>query len=431
MDKTWVVFKREYIERVRSKWFLLATFLGPVFLGIVMVLPIVLAAKTKSSSQLSNVIVIDATGTDLGTRVATSLAATTPDAAEPRVRVVNAEQVADAEQHATAEVMRREAVGYLVLDANTVGGKELRYAGRNATAMLDVQSITSSVRQSLLTMRLEGEGLNAARVTMLTNVRLSTKTEKIDDRGKEGASGLASLFFGYAISFLLYMMIAIYGQSIMRGVLEEKTNRVAEVVVSSVKPDALLAGKILGSGFVALTQVGAWLVMSLMMYFVRVPILKAFGAAPAMLGGAITIPSIAPLVGVALFLFFVLGFVFYAALFAAVGSMVSNQEDIQGAAMPVMMMLVSSIIFMQPIMLNPSSTLATVMSILPFSAPLMMPLRMALVAVPWWEIVGAIASVAFGCFAAIWLSARIYRVGLLMYGKRPSLRELARWIRMA
>jgi ABC-2 type transport system permease protein len=182
---------------------------------------------------------------------------------------------------------------------------------------------------------------------------------------------------------------------------------------------------------VAVTQVTVWLTMSFLMYLVRVPILKLFGAAPAMIGGAIKIPSVAPMVGVALFLFFVLGFAFYAALFGAVGAMVSNQEDIQQAATPVMLMLVSSIIFMQPILLNPSSTLAVTMSILPFSAPLMMPLRMALVAVPWYEIVGSLASVTVGCVIAIWLSARIYRVGLLMYGKRPSFRELGRWIRMS
>lgn len=143
------------------------------------------------------------------------------------------------------------------------------------------------------------------------------------------------------------------------------------------------------------------------------------------------VPSVEPLVGVALVLFFVLGFIFYAALFGAVGAMVSNQEDVQQAATPVMILLISSIVFMQPILLNPSSTLAVTMSVLPFSAPLMMPLRMALIAVPWYEIVGALLSVAVGCWIAIWLSARIYRVGLLMYGKRPSLRELARWIRMA
>ncbi len=431
MGKTWVVFKREYLERVRSKWFLIATFLGPVFFGFIMVVPIVMAAKTKTSSQLANVLILDATGTELGNRVAKSLASNNPTSPAPRVRAIKAEQIAQAETTATADVIGRQAIGYVLLDANTIAGKEMRYAGRNATSLVDVQSITSAVRTSLLTMRLENEGLNAQRVTMLTSVRLEAKTEKIDDRGREKASGLTSLFFGYAVSFLLYIMIAIYGQSIMRGVLEEKTNRVAEVVIASVKPDVLLAGKILGSGLVAVTQVLAWLVMALAMYFVRIPILKAFGAAPAMVGGAINLPSIAPHVGVALVLLFILGFVFYASLFAAVGAMVSNQEDVQGAATPVMMMLVSSIIFMQAVMLNPSSTLAVVISLLPFSAPIMMPMRMALVAVPWYEIVGSLVSVGLGCWAAIWLSARIYRVGLLMYGKRPTLRELSRWIRMA
>lgn len=431
MGKAFVVFKREYLERVRSKWFIFTTVLGPVFLGLITVLPIVMAARTKSSDRLSDVIVVDATGSDLGARVAKALRETTPNAPAPRLREVKPEQVAEEERRATADVMQHLAVGYMVLDANTLGGKEMRYAGRNATALVDIQSIERMVRQSLLNMRLEREGIDAGRVALLTSVRLEARTEKITDRGKEGASGMASFFFGYGIVLVLYMMIAIYGQGIMRGVLEEKTSRVAEVVISSVKPDTLLSGKILGAGLVALTQVSAWLLMTLLMYQVRVPILKAFGAAPAMMAGAIKIPTVEPIVGVALLLFFVLGFVLYAAMFAAVGAMVSNQEDIQQAAMPVMLMLVSSIIFMQPILLNPSSTIAVVTSLLPFSAPLMMPLRMALIAIPWYEIVASLLSVAIGCAVAIWLSARIYRVGLLMYGKRPSVRELARWIRMA
>lgn len=430
MGKMLVVFKREYLERVRSKWFVIATLLGPVFLGIITVLPIALAARTRSSGQLSNVIIIDATDTDLGARIQKSLAGTTPDAPAPRLRVVKAEQVPAAERAATREVMDREAVGYMVLDANTTAGKEMRYAGRNATALIDVSSIERQVRQSLLGQRLEREGIDPNRVATLTNVRLDAKTEKITDKGKEGASGLTSFFFGYGIALVLYMMIAIYGQSIMRGVLEEKTTRVAEVVVSSVKPDTLLAGKILGAGMVAVTQVSAWLVMSFLMYQVRGPLLRLFGAG-AMAGAAVQIPSVAPIVGVALVLFFILGFLLYAALFGAVGAMVSNQEDVQQAATPVMLLLITSLIFMQPILLNPSSTLAKTMSWLPFSAPLMMPLRMALIAIPWYEIVGALLSVVIGCWIAIWLSARIYRVGLLMYGKKPSFRELARWIRMA
>lgn len=134
---------------------------------------------------------------------------------------------------------------------------------------------------------------------------------------------------------------------------------------------------------------------------------------------------------IALFLCFVMGFIFYAALFAAVGAMVNSQEDVQQAATPVMLLLVSSVIFMGPIMANPGSAMARTMSMLPTSAPIIMPLRITLVPVPWFEVVGALSGVAAACAASIWLSGRIYRVGLLMYGKKPSFGELARWIKYA
>lgn len=430
MGKLLVVFKREYLERVRSKWFIVATVLGPLLFAAITIIPAVMAAKTRTSPRFSDVVVIDATGSDLGPRVATSLAAMSPAAPAPRVRPVRAEQVATEEERATQEVMRQEALGYLVLDSATTAGRAVRYAGRNATALKDIGDIEQLVRRAVLAQRLEREGINAERVTMLTNVRIDAKTEKITDKGKEGTSGLASFLFGYIIAFLLYMLIAIYGQSIMRGVLEEKTTRVAEVVVSSVKPDTLLGGKILGVAMVAITQVVVWLLMAFMIVQARGPIFQLFGA-PAGAAAAFRVPSVDPWIGIALFLFFVLGFVFYAALFGAVGAMVSNQEDIQQAATPVMLLLIASIVFIQPILLNPSSTFAVVMSMLPFSAPVIMPLRLALVALPTYEIVGALLSVALGCWLAIWLSARIYRVGLLMYGKRPSMKELAHWIRMA
>lgn len=430
MGKLLVVFKREYLERVRSKWFIVATVLGPLLFAAITIIPAVMAAKTRTSARFSDVVVIDATGGDLGPRVATSLAAMSPTAPAPRVRPVRAEQVPAEEERATHEVMRQEALGYLVLDSSTTAGRAVRYAGRNATALKDIGDIEQIVRRAVLAQRLEREGINAERVSMLTNVRIDAKTEKITDKGKEGTSGLASFLFGYVIAFLLYMLIAIYGQSIMRGVLEEKTTRVAEVVVSSVKPDTLLGGKILGVAMVAITQVVVWLLMAFVIIQLRGPIFQLFGA-PAGAAAAFRVPGVDPWIGIALFLFFVLGFVFYAALFGAVGAMVSNQEDIQQAATPVMLLLIASIVFIQPILLNPTSTFAVVMSMLPFSAPVIMPLRIALVALPTYEIVGALLSVALGCWLAIWLSARIYRVGLLMYGKRPNMKELAHWIRMA
>lgn len=430
MDKVFVVFKREYLERVRSRWFIVATVLGPVFMAAIIVVPGLLAARTKSSSNLANVIVLDATRTDLGARIAKSLAATAPTSPPPRVKTVAADQLAAAVDSATHVVMNHGAQGYLVLDDSALTGAEARYAGRNASSLADIGTLRNTVQRSVLDMRLERAGINPDSVAKLTGVKLDLRTDKITDKGLESGGGMSSIIFGYGIAFLLYMMIALYGQTILRGVLEEKTTRVAEVVISSVKPDQLLAGKILGVGSVALTQVLVWTASAIYLASFSVQIIRALGGSAADAAG-IHMPTVSVGVGVALLLFFVLGFMFYASLFAAVGAMVSNQEDVQQAQLPVMLPLIAAIVLMGPVLANPSSTLSRVASWIPFSAPIIMPMRMALIPIPWPELVGTLVGLALACWAAIWVSARIYRVGLLMYGKRPNLRELVKWIRMA
>ena len=148
-------------------------------------------------------------------------------------------------------------------------------------------------------------------------------------------------------------------------------------------------------------------------------------------GAMFAFPTIEPATIVALVLFFLLGYIFYASLFAAVGAMVSTQEEANQAVQPVMMMLVFSVIFIQPIMTNPAGQMAQTMSLIPFSAPIIMPMRMTATPVPPGEVLLSLGGLALACLASIWLSARIYRVGLLMYGKRPTMRELARWIRQS
>ena len=440
MRKLGVVFRREYLERVRSKWFLIGTLLGPVFLGTIMILPTYLSMRQRPGNDLTNVFVLDATGTGLGARVSAALAKSFPGAPAPQVKVMSPERLMVAEDSAVNAVVRKEINGFIVLDSNTVANRSVRYAGRNASSINNVQALMASVKQQVLAQRLEHEGLDAARVTALTAEKLETKTEKIGSKGREKGSGLGNLAFGYIVAFLLYMMIVLYGQNILRGVMEEKTTRVAEVVVSSVSTDTLLAGKVLGVGLVAITQVLSWVALTLGMLFYLGPILfknmgAAAGASAAASRGMPTdiITSALPSPGAALIIlgYFVLGFIFYAALFAAVGAMVSSQEDVQQASMPVMLMLISSVIFMQPILLNPGSPLSRTMSLIPFSAPILMPLRMSLIPVPWYELAASLGGVALASIAAIWVSARIYRVGLLMYGKRPSFAELARWVRYA
>jgi len=443
MRKLGVVLKREYLERVRSKWFLIVTLLGPVFFGCVTILPTLMASRAKQSPDLGNVAIIDATGMAMGDRIAAALRSAFPQGPAPVVQKVSADEVPRAEDAALLAVERNERRGYLVLDSATVAGRSARYAGRNAGSLGDIGTLGGIVRQQVLAQRLTSEGLDAARVSALTGVRLDLDAVKIGDHGREKGSVMSSVIIGYLIAFLLYMMIIIYGQMILRGVLEEKTTRVAEVVVSSVSTDTLLAGKVLGVGAVALTQVFAWIGLSIMMGIYLLPLLlmRMGAGAAAGAGGAgggmnaaaamAALPSLSLGSGLAMLFFFVFGFLFYSSLFAAVGAMVNSPEDAQQAGMPVMLLLVSSIVTMTPILTQPNSTFARVMTLIPFSAPILMPMRMILVSVPWYEVAASLLGVAVAGLLAIWLSARIYRVGLLMYGKRPSFSELARWVRYA
>jgi len=447
MAKLLVVFRREYLERVRSKWFVLGTLLGPVFFLLVAGAPRLIGGRAEGTPDVAHIDVIDATGMGLGERVVAGLRERFPLSRAPYLTVVDRAGAAVAQDRALLRVEREEVLGYLLLDSATVKGDSVRYEGRNANSHNDVDAIRGIVRSQVLAQRMERDGIDPKRVAAFARFPLEMHTQRIDDKGRDRGVQLGLIFLGYAVALLLYMMIVIYGQAIMRSVLEEKTTRVAEVVVSSVNTDILLAGKILGVGLVAITQVLSWVVLSIaaMKYGaqyifgeqVQAAAVATAAGSPGAGGSpglgllAVGLPPVPLWATVALFLCFVLGFIFYASLFAAVGAMVNSQEDVQQAATPVMLLLVSSVIFMGPIMANPGSAMARTMSMLPTSAPIIMPLRITLVPVPWIEVVGALAGVAAACAASIWLSGRIYRVGLLMYGKKPSLGELARWIKYA
>ncbi len=427
MAKLWAVAKREYLERVRSKWFVIATVLGPVLMAMMIVVPLWLAVRSATSAKASNIVILDATQSNLGDAVARSLGSGAQgDTSLARVQQVTPSELAQAESTVTREVIAKRLEGYLVLDSASVSGSKARYAGRNASTIPDMEKIERTVERAVLVTRLREAGLDAERVQELSRVNLNLQTERISDRGR-GGSGAGSIAVAFGASFVLYMLIVLYGQTILRGVIDEKNNRVAEVVVASVKPESLLAGKVLGVGCVALTQLAVWIASMVLIVKYRAPILARLGAPNA----PVPVPDVGFSAAVTLLAFFVLGFVLYAALFAAIGAMVSNEQDAQQAATPVTILIVMSAVFIQPVMLNPTSTMNKVISWIPFSAPILMPVRTSIIPVPWYEIVLVMLGLIVACVVCVWLAARIYRVGILMYGKRPSLVELARWIKYA
>jgi len=441
MDKILIVAKREYLERVRSRWFIVLTLAVPALMTVAFLLPLWIASRSNASANVRHISILDATGAGLGDRIAnslmadSSLASAGSDSIRPRVVVVSPADLAARETQATAEVrLPQHIMGYLVLTDSTLRGESARYAGRNASTISDIEKLESVTREQIMMYRLEHEGVRQDIVGDLAKTKLRFPTVRVDERGRSG-SGMAGLFAGIIVGALLFMSIIIHGQNVLSGVLEEKSTRVAEVVISSVKPEVLLAGKVLGVGGVGLTQQAAWLgITAYLMSFVT-PILTkglsgpAATAAADQFGGGFATISIAT-IGLIL-VYFIIGFVFYASLYAAAGSMANSEQEAKQAAAPVLVLLMSTWLLVQTILVNPNSKLAVALSWFPWSSPIIVPLRVGLTTVSPVTIAGSIIVAILGCVGAVWLSARIYRVGMLMYGKKPSFAEVARWIRYA
>jgi ABC-2 type transport system permease protein len=417
----------------------------PALMAAVAAIMIVIAAKSSASTNVRHIRILDATATSLGERISQNLMAdsgATADGVKPVVEHVSVADLPALQDRATADVVTKGGLaGYLVLTDSTLRGQTFYYAGRNASSVADIERLRTAVRQSVSVVRLQREGLTDSVVSAFNNMPLKMRSERITDSGR-GGSGQAGIVAGLIVGVLLFMSIIIHGQNVLRGVLEEKSSRVAEVVISSIKPEALLAGKVLGVGAVGLTQQVAWLAIgAYLSNFILPVIMKNLGSGAGVASAAGAAAGASPIagalggmtpavIGVA-FVFFLVGFTFYAALYAAAGSMVNSEQEAQQAAVPVMLLIMSAWLMVNPVLINPNSRLAVVMSWLPWSSPIIMPMRMGLTSVPPIEVAGSILVAIVGCIGAVWLSARIYRIGMLMYGKKPSFAEVAKWIRYA
>jgi len=439
-SKLWAIVRREYIERVRTRWFMISTIFAPLLFAAIAFLPLLLMTK-DAKSVAPRVLIIDATQQGLGKYVARSLAvlrSTSEDATTADVRIVSPDSLAHARDNATSEVARRLANGFVVLDSATLRGDTAGYAGRQADSKSDRLTIANSVRSGLIALRLERGGLSASSIDSVVSAPIPTiQAASINDSGRDVTTP-AKAIIATIVAFFLYMSIIIYGQNMLSGVIEEKMSRVSEIVISSVKPETLLAGKVIGVTAVGLTQQIVWvggtvlLISARTMLFGAPAIAKAQAAGAA--GGFGSNDMLAALVAtpwswvVLVLVLFLLGLLFYGALYAAVGATVGSEQDARQAAFPVVLLLVLTAVLISPTVQNPTSTLAVTMSMLPFSSPIILPIRMAITNVPTIQVVASLAILVLSCLGAIWLAGRIYRVGLLMYGKRPTLAEVRRWI---
>jgi ABC-2 type transport system permease protein len=425
MHKLWVVIRREFVERVRTKWFVIGTVLGPVFMGLVIVLPIVMAERGGGDRSI---VVLDATTDGFGERL-TAAMGQIPRVAATR-RGVPLEQLEDEATQLAGEVGTTPLDGMMLVTDNTVADGKAEYRGSNVSSLADMRSLSATLRGLVFSERLQREGVEPS-VVARAQIDVDLTTLQIRDGKVTGGSAESSFMLAYFIWFLLYIAILLYGVQVLGAVVEEKSSRIVEVLVSSLKPFHLLAGKVVGVGAVGLLQLGIWLGTGKLLLDRRADVARWLGQGPEASAaiGQMAFPEV-PLGTILLFLtYFLMGYFLYASMFAAVAAMVNSEAEARQAQTPVVMLLVIPTVLMIGILNNPDGQMALTLSMVPFTSPIAMPVRWAASPVPLTEVAGSIAILFAAVVVITWIAGRIYRVGILAYGKKPGLKELVRWVR--
>lgn len=417
MNKLWTIIKREYLTRVKSRGFIIGTILGPVLMSSFVLVPILLARY--SGPDKYSIIVLDQTG-DSALFERLNALLQPKRSGQPRYElshdVLNAGEDLEARRLVLAErLARKEIDGILVLPPDTLSKKELTFYAKNSNAVIGRTRFEDALNKAVSERRIGLAGLDAERVRELTK---DVTLKAVNERGE---SGRGRIVLAFTLLMFLYLTILVYGVTVMRGVTEEKQNRIIEVLLSSVSPFYLMMGKVIGIGLVGLTQYLVWSLFGIT--------LSALSATPALMTYADQMPKISPWLFVFFVIYYLLGYFLYATLYAMVGAIVSNEDDGQQAQMPITMTFMVSMVVSSLVIENPTGTLATVLSLVPFFGPSLMFLRITMEAAPAWQIALSIVLMLGTIIGAVWLASKIYRVGVLMYGKRPTIPELIKWLR--
>lgn len=440
-----VVAKREYLQRIKGRAFWLATLVIPIFLLAVTVLPSLLLSKAETRQK---VVVVDVTG-QVGDELARALAqppkppAPSPATALQKDRTEAVKEAARVQRATFVPVVeppgpdlkaqrddldRRVRSGaidaWIWVDSTGLAANKVEYHAKNVSNFVTQEVLRDDLSTAVRRVRLRQAGFDPEKIGALTQP-VDLDTVKIAKEGSRAEGGMAGFFFAYTLFMMLYMVIAIWGQQVMTGVLEEKGSRIVEVLVATVRPFDLLMGKLVGICCLGLTQIAIW--------FATLMVVTAPGivASLAFLPEGMHLPTVTPLLAINFGIFFILGFFVFATFYAAIGASFNNLQEAQQVAAFVVFFLITPLFIMFRIVNDPDSTLAVVASLIPPFTPLLMTLRIALQPPPLWQIgLSYVLTLAF-IWGMVWIAARVYRTGILMYGKKPTIQEIWRWVRYA
>ena len=408
LHNTWLIAKREYVERIRARSFIVMTVLIPALMGGLTFATNLATGKGKSEVNLAIVTQDPKFGLDLQAELSTHK--------HPKITAdVLSPQGAGAETRLTldAQLKNKKLDGYLWVTPPAAGHAvpTFEWKPRSKNYSNTQNELGESIRTVLTREGLARSGI-ADVDTLMQPVDLDASSAA--QKGDFSAAEASAL----GLFFIMYFVVLFYGMNVARSIIEEKTSRIFEVMLATIRPEEMMAGKVLGVGAVGLTQVAIWLV----------------GAVALTLPGLISLGDdlsfkISPVLMIFFVVFFLLGYTLYSGIAAALGAMANSEQELQQMNMFMMLPLIacSGVVF--TVINDPDGTVARVFSFIPFCTPLIMYVRIAIHQPPWYEIAISLAGLVATIAAILWFAARIYRVGILMYGKKPNLPELLRWLK--
>lgn len=426
-----LIIQREYLARVRNKTFIIMTFLSPLILVGMFFLIAYLSMLNSSEQKI--IAINDQSG------IFTGEFGDTQDIKYLDLSAISLED-------ATSIVREKDYHGLLFIpqiEDNIELAQAIQFFGKESPGFGTLQHIERTVTEKLTNRELIARGVDINQLRA-AETRVNIQIQNFEGQRTSKMSSYIKMIFGGAAGYLLMMFIIIYGNMVMRSVIEEKTNRIIEIIVSSVKPIQLMLGKILGTSLAGITQFAIWVVLGTLLLFVAtaltgVPMmapppeaqqgLDALGNSEIqqLLADIANLPMLTLLISFVVY--FLGGYFLYSAIYAAIGAAVDSETDTQQFMFPIILPLMLGIyVGFFSVIENPHGTVSTVFSMVPLTSPIVMLMRIPF-GVPWWELMISITLLIITNAAVLWLAAKIYRVGILMYGKKPTYKELYKWLR--
>jgi ABC-2 type transport system permease protein len=412
MHSIWLIARREYLEQIRGKAFKITTILIPVvFIGIMAAA--ILPNKYWGTSKH---IVVATDDPSLAAEVRDQLAA---DKDAKTTAEILAPVTPSDRNTLHAEMDSKQIDGFVWINDPAGENPQVTYVSRSAGDFSADEAIDKAVNEALVDQRLEKRDIPAIEVAQLTG-KVDMKTMLYREGKERPSSALSTLVFGEGMAFLLTFSIVLYGMNVGRSVIQEKTSRIFEVMLSTVKASEMLAGKLIGIGAVGITQIVIWIVLGLL--------LASSALVESWMAGTAK-PQVSVMEIVLLCVYFLLGYALYSTFFAGLAATCDTEQELQQyaplAAVPVWL----SFGLFPYILSNPNSIWSILVSMFPPTAPITMAFRFTAQFPPSWQIALSLALMVLSIYIVLWLSSRIYRVGILMYGKRATVPEMLRWLR--